>query len=126
MINSISKITIYVNNQEDAKKFWTEKMEFIVTAENPMGPELTWLEVAPSKTSTTSFVLYLKEAMKNQNPKANVEHPTLILSTTDIASVHKKMKANGIEVEDLLSMPYGKMFKFKDQDGNDYLLREDQ
>ena len=23
-------------------------------------------------------------------------------------------------------MPYGKMFSFKDQDGNDYLLREDK
>ncbi len=23
-------------------------------------------------------------------------------------------------------MPYGKMFSFKDQDGNDYLLREDE
>ena len=36
------------------------------------------------------------------------------------------MKQNGIEVEEMLRLPFGKMFTFKDQDGNDYLLREDK
>ena len=27
MINKIGKITLYVNNQEEAKKFWTEKIK---------------------------------------------------------------------------------------------------
>ena len=30
MINKIFKITIYVNNQEEAKKFWVDKMGFEV------------------------------------------------------------------------------------------------
>ncbi len=36
------------------------------------------------------------------------------------------MKSNGVKVGELMTMPYGKMFSFKDQDGNDYLLREDK
>lgn len=36
------------------------------------------------------------------------------------------MKENGVEVDELQVMPYGKMFSFKDQDGNSYLLREDK
>ncbi len=36
------------------------------------------------------------------------------------------MKENGVEVGELQVMPYGKMFSFKDQDGNAYLLREDK
>ena len=36
------------------------------------------------------------------------------------------MKENGVEVEDMLRLPFGTMFSFKDQDGNDYLLREDK
>ena len=27
MINKIAKVTIYVNNQDEAKKFWTEKIK---------------------------------------------------------------------------------------------------
>lgn len=41
MINNIGKITLYVNNQEEAKEFWTKKMKFVVKLEQPMGPNMT-------------------------------------------------------------------------------------
>jgi predicted enzyme related to lactoylglutathione lyase len=126
MINKIAKITIYVNNQEDAKKFWVEKLNFVVRLEQPMGPSMTWLEVAPNGNEFTTFVLYDKNSMIKQNPAVNVEHPTVLLSTTDIEDAYKKMKSNAVEVGELQVMPYGKMFNFKDQDGNNYLLREDK
>lgn len=43
-----------------------------------------------------------------------------------IKSAYEKMKQNGVEVGELQEMPYGKMFTFNDQDGNEYLLREDK
>lgn len=60
MINKIGKITIYVENQEEVKKFWTEKVGFVV------------------------------------------------------------------KVDDLMKMHYGSIFTFYDQDGNEYLVREDR
>ncbi|MBU5454397.1 hypothetical protein [Caproiciproducens sp. MSJ-32] len=60
MINKIGKITIYVENQEEVKKFCTEKVGFVV------------------------------------------------------------------KVDDLMKMPYGSIFTFYDQDGNEYLVREDR
>ncbi|WP_367118167.1 VOC family protein [uncultured Clostridium sp.] len=33
MVDKIGKITIYVNNQDEAKKFWTQKMGFVVKFE---------------------------------------------------------------------------------------------
>ncbi|MDU4890169.1 MAG: VOC family protein [Clostridium sp.] len=126
MINKIGKITLYVNNQEEAKEFWTNKMGFVVKLEQPMGPNMKWLEVGPSAEEFTSFVLYEKQLMKSQNPEANVSHPNIILSTSDIQSTYDEMKAKDIKVEELMIMPYGKMFVFKDQDNNDYLVREDK
>lgn len=125
MINKIGKITIYVDNQDDAKKFWTEKLNFVVKFEQSMGP-MTWLEVGPSESEFTTFVLYDKKMMMAQNPSANVEHPSILLSTTDIDTSYNEMKKNGVEVGELMIMPYGKMFSFKDQDNNEYLLREDK
>ncbi|WP_042272625.1 VOC family protein [[Clostridium] dakarense] len=125
MINKIGKITIYVNNQDDAKKFWTEKLNFVVKLEQSMGP-MTWLEVGPSESEFTTFVLYDKKMMLAQNPSANVNHPSILLSTTDIEKSYNEMKENGVEVGELMIMPYGKMFSFKDQDNNEYLLREDK
>ena len=39
MIDSIGKITLYVNNQNEARDFWTEKMGFIVRLEQQMGAD---------------------------------------------------------------------------------------
>lgn len=125
MIEKIGKITIYANDQEEAKEFWINKMNFIVKLEKQMGPSMKWLEVGPSEEEFTTFVIYDKNLMLSQNPKANVNHPSIILSTRDIENTYNKMKSNEVEVGELMIMPYGKMFSFKDQDGNDYLARED-
>jgi lactoylglutathione lyase len=126
MINKIGKITVYVNDQAAAKKFWTEQVGFVVKFEQPMGPSITWLEVGPSESEFTTFVLYDKNLMKQQNPNANVEHPSILLSTTDIESAYASMQEKGVEVGEMMRMPYGTMFSFKDNEGNEYLLREDQ
>ena len=126
MINKIGKITLYVNNQDEAKEFWTKKLNFVVKFEQAMGPSMKWVEVGPSEDEFTTFVLYDKALMKTQNEKANVEHPSVILSTSDINRTYDEMKNNGVEVGEVMKMPYGSMFKFKDQDGNDYLVREDR
>ena len=126
MINKIGKITIYVNNQEEAKEFWTKKLNFIVKFEQAMGPNMKWIEVGPSDDEFTTFVLYDKNMMKMQTPNASVDHPNVILSTSDIESTYKEMQENKVEVEDIMKMPYGSMFSFKDMDGNKYLVREDK
>lgn len=126
MINRVGKITIYVNNQEEAKKFWTEKLNFVVKLEQPMGPNMKWLEVGPSEDEFTTFVIYEKEAMLAQNPEQNVGHPNIILSTSCIEDTYNELKDNNVELGKLMIMPYGKMFSFKDQDGNQYLVREDK
>ncbi len=125
MINQIGKITLYVKDQSAAKKFWTEKVGFVVKYEQSMGPGMTWLEVSPSMETFTTFVLYNKDAMIAQNPETNVGHPSILLSTTDIDEAYEELKEKGVEVGTLMNMPYGRMFTFKDQDGNDFILRED-
>ena len=125
MINKIGKITIYVQDQEQAKDFWVNKLGFVVKGEFPMGPGATWLEVGPSEDEFTTLVIYDKALMEKQNPSA-VAHPSILFSTSDVESAYEKMKQNGVEVDDLLKMPFGTMFNFKDQEGNTYLLREDK
>lgn len=49
-----------------------------------------------------------------------------LFSTIDIESAYEKLKQNGVEVGEMFRMPFGNMFSFKDQDGNDYILREDK
>jgi lactoylglutathione lyase len=121
MITKIEKITLYVNSQDEAKKFWTEKMGFTVTFEQPMGPGVVWIEVSP-KNAETSLVLYSKAMMEQQNPNI-VAHPSVIFSTDNIEDLHTTLTSNGVVVEPIQSLPYGKMFNFLDPDGNRYMVR---
>ncbi|MDQ0214482.1 putative enzyme related to lactoylglutathione lyase [Oikeobacillus pervagus] len=124
MINKIGKITVYVENQEEAKDFWINKIGFVLKFEQPMGPDMTWIEVGPSEDEFTTLVLYSKSAMEQHQP-SKVAHPSILFSTTDIDAAYEKMKQNDVEVGEMLRMPYGTMYTFKDPDGNEYLLRED-
>lgn len=124
MVNKIAKVTIYVNDQQEAKEFWTKKMHFFCS-EAPMGPNGTWMEVKPSESEFMSFIIYDKQLMKEQRPDFSVDHPNIMLSTSDVEKTHKELKENGVVVFDIMDMPYGKMFVFEDQDGNAYLIRED-
>lgn len=126
MIKKVGKITIYVKDQEESKKFWCDKLNFVVKFEQSMGPNMKWIEVGPSEDEFTTFVLYNKDLILAQKKDANVEHPSIILSTDDIEKSYNEMKKNGVEVGELIQMPYGSMFSFKDNDNNEYLLREDK
>ena len=126
MIKKIGKITIYVNNQGEAVEFWTKKVNFVITFEQAMGPNMKWIEVGPSQDEFTTFVLYDKNAMRMQNPDMKVNHPNIILRTDDIDVTYEQLKENGVKVSELNRYPYGSMFSFEDQDGNTYLVREDK
>ncbi len=122
MITRLNKVTVYVKSQEEAKKFWIDKVGFVLSFEQQMGPNMKWIEVSPKGQNLTSLVLYSKEAMQQQNP-GMVAHPSVMFATDDIRSTWKDLKARGVDVADIQVLPYGKMFNFKDNDGNPYLVR---
>ena len=126
MIDAIAKVTLYVNNQQEAKDFWIHKLGFQVRLEQPMGPGMTWLEVGPEEKTSTVFVLYEKAMMQRQNPDVSVAHPSVILRTGNLLAAHRQMKENGVRADEIVRMPYGNMFTFYDMDGNMFLLREER
>ncbi len=123
MITRLDKVTVYVKSQEEAKKFWVDKVSFVLSFERQMGPNMRWIEVSPEGKDMTTLVLYPKDAMLQQNP-AMVAHPSVIFATDDVESTWKDLKTRGVEVSEIQSLGYGKMFNFKDQDGNLYLVRK--
>lgn len=121
----IGKITLYVEDQEKAKEFWIDNIGYELKIEQAMGPDAKWIEVGSKDQGLPTLVLYSKSMMEQQKP-SNVCHPTILFTTTNIDSSYEKMKQNGVKVGELQKMPYGNMFTFYDQDGNEYLLREDK
>ncbi len=63
MIRKIATAAVYVEDQQKAKTFWTEKVGFELVREMSMGPGGSWLEVAP-KGAETALVIYPRTMMK--------------------------------------------------------------
>lgn len=119
MITKIATAAVYVNDQQKAKAFWTEKVGFELVQERPMGPGGSWLEVAP-KGAETALVIYPKNMMANW---AELK-PSIVFLCDDIDATYRRMKANGVEFEgEPNKMQWGSFVAFKDEDGNSFLLK---
>ncbi|MCP1146549.1 VOC family protein [Lysinibacillus endophyticus] len=119
MITNIGTVAIYVNDQRKAKKFWTEKVGFVVVAEQPMGTNSFWLEVAP-ENAKSRLVIYPKEMMQGyENFKASI-----VFECDNIFGTYQTLKENGVTFKsEPQEMQWGTFVQFCDEEGNEFLLK---
>lgn len=119
MITNIATAAVYVDDQQEALRFWTEKAGFIVRQNHPMGPSASWIEVGPADAQTC-LVLYPKAMM----PGADEMKPSIVFVCDDIQATYSKMKANGVEfLDEPKTMAWGTFAQFQDNQGYTYLLK---
>ncbi|QRG68457.1 VOC family protein [Brevibacillus choshinensis] len=120
MIRKIATVAVYVEDQQKAKTFWTEKVGFEIKQEHPMGPDSSWLEVGPAGAQT-ALVIYPKRMMKNwEEMKASI-----VFECEDVQGIYEAMKAKGVVFEgEPNKMQWGTFVSFMDEDGNRFLLKE--
>ncbi|EON71067.1 VOC family protein [Lysinibacillus sphaericus] len=123
MIQQIGQVMLYVNDQDAAVKFWTEKIGFIVVAEQEEAG-MRWIEIAPSKKAQTSFVLHNKEVIAKMQPELNLETPSIMFYADNLTEMYQDFQAKGIKVGDLVMMPMGRVFNFADHENNYFALVE--
>lgn len=123
MINIIGQIMLYVNNQEESVKFWTEKAGFSVLSEHDNGA-MKWFVIAPSKDAQTSIVLHNKEVVAKFSPGVNLETPSLMFFTKDLDQLYKDFKDKNITVGEIVNIPDGRVFNFADNEENYFAVTE--
>lgn len=124
MINILGQVMVYVYNQDEAVKFWTEKVGFTVISEEDNGEGMRWIEVAPQKDSETTIVLHNKEVIEKMNSGINLGTPSLLFFTEDIEKLYKKLANNNVTVGEIIDMPAGKTFNFADSEENYFAVIE--
>lgn len=124
MIDKIGQVMVYVQNQEEAVKFWTEQVGFVLKEERNDGNGMVWYEVAPSEDAETSIILHNKELIAQMQPELNLGTPSLLLFSKDVERMRDTLQSNGVTVGDLVEMPTGKVFNFADDEGNYFAVIE--
>ena len=119
----VLRITIRVRNQEEALRFYTEKLGFEQRADLPMGPQRRWVTVAPKDEQAPELVLqpadWFEGEERQQHAALVGKDPTIVFQVDDCRATSETLRARGVE----FSMPptdkgYGIEADGKDLYGN--------
>ena len=124
MISKVGQIMLYVNNQDEAVDFWTEKMGFSVISEEDNGQGMRWIQIAPTKEAETSIILHNKEFIAKMESGINLGTPSLMFFTENLDKLYTDLSNKNITVGEIVNMPSGRVFNFADSEDNYFAVME--
>ena len=124
MISKVGQIMLYVNNQDAAVEFWTEKVGFQVISEENNGQGFRWIEVAPTKSAETSIILHDKEFVAKMSPGLNLGTPSLMFFSNNLDELHSNLSGKDVKVGEIVEIPSGRVFNFADHEENYFAVME--
>ncbi|MBK6398394.1 MAG: VOC family protein [Bacteroidetes bacterium] len=120
MSQTISQLAIVVNDYDEAIKFYTEKLGFILYEDKVMSETKRWVVVGPKDSDCK--LLLAKAA--NEEQRSLIGNQTggrvfLFLYTTDFWTDYNLMKSKNVEfVREAVEEEWGTVAVFKDLYGN--------
>lgn len=121
MIRSIRFVSIPVRDQEESKRFYTEKLGFRVQSDMPFGDNQRWIELRIGH-SETRFVLLNMEGDEDLVGRGFSGS----LACDDLEKTFTQLVSRGVEfTTPPTEAPWGAYAIFKDIDGNRFVVSAD-
>ena len=127
MIKDVPLTGIFVNDQDAALDFYTNKLGLEKVHDEPYGEGSRWITVSPVGSGTK---IVLKKA-EHDHEKAMVGNsegaPILTLGTDNIFAAYERLRERGVRfLGEPYRYPWGVGALLLDQDGNPILLQQEQ
>jgi lactoylglutathione lyase len=117
-ITGIRTVSIPVDDQDAALRFYTETLGFGVLRDNPTPNGGRWIELAPGGDNA---VVTLEPAAPGLTRGAI----GIRFTTDDAEAAHAALLGAGVDADDILRWPgVPAMFAFRDPDGNAFSITE--
>ena len=117
MIKSVKFISIPVADQQRALEFYTRKLGFQVTTDQPMGPGQRWIELGLNGGS--GVVLFTPP--EHQERIGTFSGISFLCD--DVETTHKELAQRGVEfTQPPKKESWGTSAIFRDIDGNSFVL----
>ncbi len=97
-MNKIGHITLLVKDQDEALKFYTEKLGFQKRQDLPLG-NMRWVTVSPKDQTDIELTLVVTDTEEKRKAlgKQAGNHVFLTLQTDDCRKEYKVLKAKGVK-----------------------------
>jgi predicted enzyme related to lactoylglutathione lyase len=121
MVGGVTQVVVEVEDQERAKRFWTEQLGFELAQDTPYGQE-RWLEVrTPDKAVTV--VLELRQGERPTAPHPSLPTSKVMFYAEDLQQTYQELTDRGVEFpQPPVQQPFGWWSLFADPDGNRFAL----
>jgi catechol 2,3-dioxygenase-like lactoylglutathione lyase family enzyme len=118
MIRGIKFVNVPVKDQNEALKFYTEKLGFRVLTDQPFNDKQRWIELG-IPGSDSSVVLF---TVDGDEKRIGSRQPVTFWSD-DVFATAKVLKSKGVNFTlDPKEEHWGKVAIFQDQDGNQFVM----
>jgi catechol 2,3-dioxygenase-like lactoylglutathione lyase family enzyme len=126
MIKDVPLTGIFVNDQDAALDFYTNKLGLEIIQDEPYGESARWITVSPAEMRIR---IVLKKA-EGEREKAMVGRsdgpPVLTLGTDDVRSAYEALRERGVRfLGEPYRHPWGIGALLLDQDGSPILLQQE-
>ena len=126
MIDRVGTVSLFVQDQDRAKAFYSEVLGFEVRTDAPLYPGATsrWIAVAP-RGAETEVILYLPDENWAHYQQVVGKSQALTFNVTDMAALHADLSAKGVTfIQAPDSQPWGTFAIIQDSEGNHLILVE--
>ena len=107
-----------MKDQDRARDFYVNVLDFDLVRDNPMGPDQRWVEVGPKGAQTSIALVTWLPTMASGSVKG------LVLETNDLDADVAALTARGVTIPDgIQQQPWGRFVTFDDPDGNGIVLQ---
>lgn len=118
MISKLKFASIPVKDQNRALDFYTEKLGFTIITDKPFDGKQRWIELR-IPNAETRLVLFTPDGHENRVGTFT----GLSFSCDDVDQTYEEYKARGVQFEGPpQKQPWGTFAKFKDSEGNFFVL----
>ena len=117
-IHSFEIISVPVADQQRAKAFYRDILGFELIREEPMGPGMSWIQLAPRGQTVTIALVSWFEQMKPGGLQG------VMVNTEDIDQEYQALTSRGLQLSEIKQEPWGRYAMFNDHDGNGWILRQ--
>ena len=117
-ITSFEIVSIPVIDAQKAKAFYRDVMGFTLIREEPMGPDMTWIQLAPKGSPVTIALVTWFDDLKPGGQQG------LMVNSDNIDADRDALIAKGVDVGPIGQQDWGRHAMFSDPDGNGWILRQ--
>ncbi len=120
MITKVTHVTVWVKDQDEALKFYRDKLGFkVISDDSTTIPNYRWLTVAPQRQDGLEIALNL--ATTPEQLAGVGRQGIFILASTDVHADYAALKAKGVKIQTEVNVnPWGSDFIIEDLYGNDF------